>query len=265
MNTSNFNTAKNSSEVVAQSPNFEAKNYNSGLSALLTFRDIGFVLENHYARILRIENKAKEMGQKTMAEIESHCPPDSFEKIQNALTTVTNSVLSISKALNAVKEKIAKKDRSDSSELWNRFDKSLDSLQLAFVDFEDLGLALLPDSMLLHWKASILKFKSDLLPSIFSYAKACKIELKMIERYTIEEMNVITQIIVDKIPQDFNAEEANDYEKDYLIALKDFKQEFSQEKNLWDTFLDILSGGTHQSPSEHVMMERWIEGEKGTL
>jgi len=47
--------------------------------------------------------------------------------------------------------------------------------------------------------------------------------------------------------------------------LKDFKKEFSEEKNLWDTFLDILAGGTHQSPSEHVMMERWIEGEKRDL
>lgn len=35
--------------------------------------------------------------------------------------------------------------------------------------------------------------------------------------------------------------------------------------NLWDTFLDILAGGVHQSPSEHVMMERWIEGEKRDL
>ena len=48
-------------------------------------------------------------------------------------------------------------------------------------------------------------------------------------------------------------------------ALVNFKKEFKEEKNLWDRFLDILAGGTHQSPSERVMLERWIEGEKGDL
>jgi L-cystine uptake protein TcyP (sodium:dicarboxylate symporter family) len=222
-------------------------------------------LENHYARILKIETRAKEMGQSTLTAIEANCPADSFEKLQNATNTITESVSSISKLLNAVKEKIAKKDRSDATELWNRFDQESEALRKNFTNLEDLGMALLPESMLSIWKESIHKFRSNLLPYISSYAKACRIELKMIERYTMDEMNMITKIIVDKIPEDFNAEEAVAYEKDYLVALKDFKQEFSQEKNLWDTFLDILAGGAHQSPEEHVMMERWIEGEKGTL
>jgi hypothetical protein len=55
------------------------------------------------------------------------------------------------------------------------------------------------------------------------------------------------------------------YQKDYYKALVNFKKEFKEEKNLWDRFLDILAGGTHQSPSERVMLERWIEGEKGDL
>ena len=46
---------------------------------------------------------------------------------------------------------------------------------------------------------------------------------------------------------------------------ENFKKEFKEEKNLWDRFLDILAGGTHQPPSERVMLERWIEGEKGDL
>ena len=43
------------------------------------------------------------------------------------------------------------------------------------------------------------------------------------------------------------------------------KYEFNKEKNLWDSFLDILADGAHQSPTENVMMSRWIEGEKGDL
>jgi hypothetical protein len=87
----------------------------------------------------------------------------------------------------------------------------------------------------------------------------------MIEQYTPDELNKITQMIVDQIPADFTYEEAVEYQNDYFKALVNFKKEFREEKNLWDKFLDILAGGTHQSPAERVMMERWLEGEKGSL
>jgi hypothetical protein len=87
----------------------------------------------------------------------------------------------------------------------------------------------------------------------------------MIARYSPDELNKITKIIVDQIPLEFTYEEAVTYQKDYYKSLIDFKQEFKEDKNLWDKFLDILAGGTHQPPSERVMLERWIEGKKGEL
>ena len=89
--------------------------------------------------------------------------------------------------------------------------------------------------------------------------------MQMIERYTPDELNTITKIIVDQIPLNFTYQEAVEYQNDYYKALVNFKKEFKEEKNLWDKFLDILAGGTHQSPSERVMMERWLDGEKGDL
>jgi hypothetical protein len=70
---------------------------------------------------------------------------------------------------------------------------------------------------------------------------------------------------VDQIPLDFNYQEAVDYQTDYYKALINFKKEFKQEKNLWDKFLDILAGGTHQLTSERVMMECWLDGDKEEL
>jgi hypothetical protein len=95
--------------------------------------------------------------------------------------------------------------------------------------------------------------------------ESCRVLLQMIERYTPEELNSITKIIVAKIPLDFSYEEAVEYQNDYYKALVNFKNEFKEEKNLWDKFLDILAGGTHQLPSERVMMERWLDGEKEDL
>ncbi len=89
--------------------------------------------------------------------------------------------------------------------------------------------------------------------------------LQIIEQYTPDELNAITQIIADHIPLDFTYNEALEYQKDYYKALENFKKEFKEEKNLWDKFLDILAGGKHQSPSERVIMERWLDGEKDNL
>jgi len=85
------------------------------------------------------------------------------------------------------------------------------------------------------------------------------------KKYTSLEIDEIANNILAKLPADYSREEIKEYEKDYLIALDDVKKEFSEKKNLWDDFLDILAGDTHQSASERVMMSRWIDGEKGKL
>jgi len=85
------------------------------------------------------------------------------------------------------------------------------------------------------------------------------------KKYTPQEIDEIANNILAKLPADYSREEIKEYEKDYLIALDDVKKEFSEKKNLWDDFLDILAGDTHQSASERVMLSRWIDGEKGKL
>ena len=86
-----------------------------------------------------------------------------------------------------------------------------------------------------------------------------------IEKYSPKELHKITEVIFNQIPEDFTFEESEKYEEEYLKALSNFRKEFSNEKNLWDKFLDVLAGGTHQTPSESVMMQRWLEGEKRDL
>ncbi len=85
------------------------------------------------------------------------------------------------------------------------------------------------------------------------------------KKYTSLEIDEIAKNILAKIPDDYSLEEIKEYKKDYLVALDDVKKEFAQKKNLWDDFLDILAGDTHQSASERVMLSRWIDGEKGSL
>jgi hypothetical protein len=129
----------------------------------------------------------------------------------------------------------------------------------------DSGLTLLPEAIHPQWEKEFVKPESPLLESLVAAVEACRVLLQMIERYTPDELNSLTQIIVDHIPPDFTYEEAMEYQNDYYKALTNFKNEFKKDKNLWDKFLDILAGGTHQLPSEGAMMERWLDGEEENL
>jgi len=262
-------TIKNNPESISASvkatSNSEYKSYNSGLRALLSMRDVSLAMEKHYAQINRIEKNMESLEEKALSEFEGHCSTESFEKIKNASIEVKDSVSAVTQALYLLKVKIVEKNRSDSTELWSRFDLQLERLKTAINALKGLCIAELTETVQMQWEGKIGKFETALLTSIVSYARSCRVEMQMLERYTSEEMDMIAQIVFSKIPKDFNLEEVEEYEKDYLSALKEFKKEFSEKKNLWDTFLDILAGGVHQSPSERVMLERWIEGEKGSL
>jgi hypothetical protein len=45
------------------------------------------------------------------------------------------------------------------------------------------------------------------------------------------------------------------------------KEDASKKANLWDRVLNIIAGAIpfEESPAERVMMQRWINGEKGAL
>lgn len=243
----------------------ENETYHSELRALLSIRNFNSALEKHYSQMLEIEKNLEEFHKNAFAIIEAHSSTESQEKWKKGLEEMNNSLKAINEVLNSVKEKVKNHDRTDSSALWKQFKSHLNNLKEANKTLENLGFEILPESEHMHWKKDACNFEDTILPLLVSHARACEIELQMMEKYTPKEIHDITQIILSFIPENFNFEDADKYEKDYLKAFEDFKKEFSQEKDLWDTFLDILAGGTHQSPSQRVMMKRWLEGERGDL
>ena len=241
------------------------RTYNSGLRGLLTIRNFSDVLEKHYARLIELEEEINELNNKATMAVEISCSPDLYLKWKASLKELNDSMFSVKQVINSFREKITSKDRSDTSALWASFDGHLDKLKINYKNLELLGSEILPENERANWAKDTVKYESIFIPSLVSYAGSCRVELRMIEKYTPDELNKINQLILDHIPKDFTITEADEYEKEYLDALVDFKQEFQKEKNHWDTFLDILAGGTHQSPEEHVMMQRWVDGEKGDL
>ncbi|KGO81752.1 hypothetical protein Q762_07870 [Flavobacterium cauense R2A-7] len=215
--------------------------------------------------MVQIEHNLEELNKHALALIEVHSTPEAQEKWKMGLKEMNHSLKAIHEILNTAKEKVKNHDRSDSSTLWEQFSLHLNTLKETNKNLENLGFEILPEKEHKHWEKDICNFEDTILPLLVSHAEACKTELQLMEKYTPKEIHQLTQILIAHIPENYSFEEADKYEKEYLKAFKIFKKEFKEERNLWDTFLDILAGGTHQPPSERVMLQRWIEGERGDL
>jgi hypothetical protein len=89
----------------------------------------------------------------------------------------------------------------------------------------------------------------------------------MIADLSSEEADELTRTIIQHIPRSFSLAEADRYEQDYLAAMDQIKEDAAKKSNLWDRFLNILAGLVpfEESPAERVMMQRWLNGEKGEL
>lgn len=218
--------------------------------------------EKHYAQLMKMEGDLDKMNENASAIIERSHSVELMNKWRTTLQEIKETILSINQTLNAAKDKVAHQDRTDFSAFWQELDANLAKLKQDYIAMDSLGLEMLPKEQHSAWQENIDQFESTILPGIVSYVETCKVELKMIDKYTPEQLNQMMHSVFVHIPDDFTFEEADKYEQDYVKAFADYEKEFSGDKNWWDTFLDILAGGTHQSPTERVMMKSWVEGEK---
>jgi hypothetical protein len=240
----------------------EMKMYNSKLRALLSIRNFNTTLEKHYEQMKQIEEDLDSLNKNALSTIETHCSKKEQENWKMSQQEVIDSIESINESLKLLREKIEIKKRTDSVELWNQLNASKNKLKKSYEVSEKLGYEILPASVHKHWEKDICNFEKIIMSLLLSHVEACKLELEMIEKYTPSELDEITRVIASHIPEDFTFEWADKYEKEYLKAVEEMKKEFGKKKNLWDRFLDILADGTHQSPSERVMMQRWVNGDK---
>ena len=241
------------------------KSPNPGLRALLAIKNFSATLENDYTDLLKIESDFDLLNKKAFLIIEASKSTQAIDLWNSSLNKVNTAILGINDTLMAVKGMIEQKAKEGYPELWKQLVLQLLSLNENSKNAANIGLELLPRDFQLEWEKEYVIIQTPMVQYLVTHVESCRVLLQMIERYTTDELNTITQIIVDHIPLDFTYQEAVEYQHDYYKALLNFKKEFKEEKNLWDTFLDILAGGTHQSPSERVMMERWLDGEKGDL
>ena len=238
---------------------------NSELKAVMAIRRFRQDLDRNFGLMIDVESKIKRLNLRASDDSFDKATENSVASWKSKLLNINDSIETIKRILADGKRRVESKDRNDTSGMWVEFDAVMTRLEKELEDLPQMGVDVLPLCEIADWKREMRDSEGRFLPMVVAYADACRVELLLLEKYSEEELSKISEFIDRKIPSNFSDEEADQYELEYKSAVADFLHEFDHDKNLWDRFLDILAGGTHQMPSEHAMLERWIVGEKRDL
>ncbi len=236
--------------------------YNPQLRTLLSIRDFGSGLENYKNKVLTSTQTLIQTYENGIQILESDADQDFKKEWIELLNEVRVHANHLNHYLMIVKEKSEQNREFPFSGLWKEFEERLKMLQDSSQKFENLGVKILPQERKEQWENDIAIFEKIILPEIELNAKAVKLILQFMAKYTPEQLDKISKIITETLPEGSSLKEAKDYEAAFLKSLREFQKEFEQKDNLWDTIMEILAGGVHPSPSEKVMLEKWIDGEE---
>lgn len=238
------------------------ENFNPEINAIVSIRHLAMGVSKKWVNIKTIGNTLN--NELTLANefINLYGSSKTIENWNDFKLNYQTNLASLKKVLDTTVEKIKTRNTYEISEDWNSYKQFSNEVLESLKSMHRLGTDVIPENKNEAWELSWDKIYLA-HEHINNEAKACSFQLELMEAYQPEEISEMTDTILKHIPLNYSIEAANKYQKEYLEAYAALKKEASQKKNLWDRFLDLLAGGTQQSPAQRVMMQRWVNGEKG--
>jgi hypothetical protein len=213
----------------------------TGIKALLSIRDFENTKIKYTQQLNDIESNIETLTQTALAIIKGRSTSKSVEKGGVLVHEIRESFDSLLKTLNAIKIRIELRNRIVASDLWNKMHIHLEKLKDSFANLDDFGYTFLQDSEVSVWKKNMNNVAILIMPTIFSFVESSKLELKIIESYSVEDLNKILNTILSYFHKGFDFDEADSFQSDYLVPLKNLELDFKNEKKLWATFSAILN------------------------
>lgn len=164
------------------------------------------------------------------------------------------------KVLEKIEEKFKEKDASSLVGIWETHEEYKNLVLDNFVTLERMGNTIFMDANLEKWEGIWKDIKTS-LNKILSISETYHLKLKMMETLEPDEIDTLTEDILNHIPWNYSDEDAYQYEQEYLVAYGEIKELQSKKKNLWDKILHVLAGGIEETPAHRVQMRRWMDGE----
>lgn len=188
------------------------------------------------------------------------------ERYKRSLAVINKDLKGVEELLSTAASAVKEGKAIDASFNWTTLQAHLDSAEEQFRTLKDLPAEGFSQNSAKDWK-DMWKVVGSNLDIVRGIGGSAYLKARMITDLSKEEMDDLTKAIVKHIPESFSLVEADKYAAEYLQAMEQIKEEASKKADLWDRFLNILAGMVpfEQSPAERVMMQRWINGEKGEL
>ncbi|HQV75843.1 MAG: hypothetical protein KBA60_11705 [Flavobacteriales bacterium] len=188
------------------------------------------------------------------------------ERFKRSLAMVNTDMKGVEELLQKAAVAVKSNSPIDPSFNWKTLQDHLDSVTKEFNEMKELPSTGFSQNSAKDWQDIWAVVGAD-LEAVRGIGASAYLKARMITDLSKEEMDDLTRTIVKHIPSNYSITEADKYAEEYVTAMEQIKEESSKKANLWDRFLNILAGAVpfEQSPAERVMMQRWINGEKGDL
>lgn len=236
--------------------------YGNRFNSLVNLNKKGFTTEHQLLRIREITQKLISKYEIAAQDLDRFAEPEVRKKADEYLNQVRVYANQLNHSFEMEKTHFDEGIESNHEEFSNLIDSKLKDLEDAALKFENVGINSLQEENKEYWENNYLVVQEEILPELETNSDAAKLVLQFSRSYSPTQLDRLSTILKSNFPEDQIIEDEAEYESRYLKALKEFKDEFREDKNLWDTVLDILAGGVHPSPNERVMLQKWVDGEQ---
>ncbi|WP_422080116.1 hypothetical protein [Ulvibacterium sp.] len=240
----------------------EQKEFNPIIEAVVTIRQYALSVSDNWSSMKALGAVLKEDMDKATGMINIYGLDATKQQWASELIDYNASKSHLEDIMQFVISRIKEKSTEGLSARWNDYPGHVSTMEASYEKMKGLGQTSLPENKRGAW-GELWKGIMDSHKSIGREAKAIGIQLGLMKKCTPDEIDELSDTILKNIPSSYSTDDAHKYTEEYMAAYEQLKKEASQKKTLWDRFLDILAGGTQQTPAQRVMMQRWVDGEKG--
>lgn len=240
----------------------ENKNFNPAIEAVTSIRHLAFGISNKWSVMKTTGKKLEKELTQLSTLVNQFGNVDTNQQWESEKNKYQYNLNELKRILSFSIDKIQQKTADGLTDTWNSYIEFSDGITQNLAIMKSIGKAVLPENEVELWEERWSSIENA-HQQIKNEAAACSLQLQLIENSQPGEIDELTDTILKHIPLKYSVEEAEEYHQEYMEAYEAIKKEASQKKSLWDRFLDVLAGGAQQTPAQRVMMQRWVNGEKG--
>jgi len=238
---------------------------NPEIRAAIKLRHLAEALSNNWEQLATIGNGVK----RSISEAGAYMKANGDEANQNQFDAIEKNMAGEIAGIEGMLTQAAEQLKSNSIDAplnWSTVQVHLDHVAQQFEMLKALPATGFKKGTAADWK-DIWHVVGSNLEAVRGICASAYIKARMLADLSTEEIDELTATIVKHIPMNYSISEADKYAADHMQAMEQIKADSSAKSNLWDRFLNVLAGVVpfEESPAERVMMQRWIDGERGEL